>query len=141
MTPEERADLFGDFNPDAYAAEAEQRWGGTPAWEQSQRRMASYGKQDWQQFMSSFGDLSARIATLMHAGVPATSAEAMDLAEEHRLLLTRWCYDCTYEIHLGLGELYVSDPRFTASIDATAPGLALYLRDAITANATRATTS
>lgn len=137
MTPEERAELFGDFDPDDYAAEAEQRWGGTPAWEESQRRMASYGKQDMRQFMVSFGDLSGRMAALMRSGAPATGAEAMDLAEEHRQLLTRWCYDCTYEIHRQLGEMYVADARFTANIDRTAPGLSLFMRDAILANATR----
>jgi hypothetical protein len=141
MTAEDRVDLFGDFNHDDYAAEAEQRWGGTPAWEQSQARMASYGKQDWHQFMAAFGDLSSRMAALMQSSAPATGTPAMDLAEEHRQLLTRWCYDCTYEIHQGLGEMYVADPRFTATIDRTAPGLAVFLRDAILANAQRAATA
>ncbi|MBA2895918.1 TipAS antibiotic-recognition domain-containing protein [Nonomuraea soli] len=139
MTPEERVELFGDFNPGDYAAEAEQRWGGTDAWEQSQRRMSSFGKQDWQQFMAAFGDLSNRMADLLRSGAPATGDTAMELAEEHRQLLTRWCYDCTYEIHRGLGEMYVADPRFTANIDRTEPGLAVFMRDAILANANRAT--
>ncbi|MFI6485461.1 TipAS antibiotic-recognition domain-containing protein [Nonomuraea sp. NPDC050663] len=139
MTPEERVELFGDFNPDDYAAEAEQRWGGTDAWTQSQRRMSSYGKQDWQQFTTAFGDLSNRMADLLRSGAPATGEPAMELAEEHRRLLTRWCYDCTYEIHRGLGEMYVADPRFTATIDRAAPGLAVFMRDAILANADRAT--
>lgn len=38
-------------------------------------------------------------------------------------------------MHEGLGEMYVSDPRFTATYDAVRPGLAVYLRDAIRANA------
>jgi hypothetical protein len=33
--------------------------------------------------------------------------------------------------------MYVADVRFTATIDATAAGLAGYLRDAILANAAR----
>lgn len=35
------------------------------------------------------------------------------------------------EAYTGLGQLYVDDERFTATIDATAPGLAVFLRDAI----------
>jgi len=69
---------------------------------------------------------------------PATSTEAMDLAEEHRQHITRWFYNCSYEIHRGLGEMYVTDPRFTTHYDAAAPGLAVYVRDAILANARRA---
>ncbi|WP_204048580.1 TipAS antibiotic-recognition domain-containing protein [Microbispora siamensis] len=30
----------------------------------------------------------------------------MDVAERHRAHITRRFYDCTYEIHKGLGEVY-----------------------------------
>ena len=50
----------------------------------------------------------------------------------------RWFYECTPEIHAGLAEMYVADPRFTATYEKIAPGLAQYLRDAIVANGARA---
>ncbi len=62
----------------------------------------------------------------------------MDAAEAHRQQITRWFYDCSHEIHRGLGDMYVQDPRFTATYEGTAPGLAAYVRDAIHANAARA---
>jgi MerR family transcriptional regulator, thiopeptide resistance regulator len=37
-----------------------------------------------------------------------------------------------------LGEMYVQDPRFTATYEALAGGLAVWVRDAIQANADRA---
>ena len=40
--------------------------------------------------------------------------------------------------HRGLGELYVSDSRFTENIDRVRPGLAQFMRDAFRANAERA---
>jgi hypothetical protein len=61
----------------------------------------------------------------------------MDVAEEHRQHISRWFYDCSYEIHVGLGQMYIDDPRFTATYEAIAPGLAAYLNDAIQANAAR----
>ncbi|WP_336208991.1 TipAS antibiotic-recognition domain-containing protein [Nonomuraea sp. LPB2021202275-12-8] len=137
LTPEEKSELFGDFAPEEYAAEAEQRWGGTDAWRESAARTASFTKQDWARFTAEAGDISSRLAAAMRAGLPASSEQAMDLAEEHRAHITRWCYQCGYELHRGLGEMYVSDPRFTATIDRAAPGLAAYYRDAIAANATR----
>ncbi|WP_240778058.1 TipAS antibiotic-recognition domain-containing protein [Nonomuraea basaltis] len=137
LTPEERAGLFGDFNPDDHAAEAEQRWGGTQAWTESARRTSSFTKEDWKRFTAEAAEISARMAEAMRAGAPADGGLAMDLAEEHRAHITRWCYTCTYEIHRGLGDLYVSDPRFTTSIDRTAAGLAAYYQAAITTNATR----
>ena len=47
---------------------------------------------------------------------------------------TRVNYD---EMHVGLAEGYVSDPRFTATYEKLAPGLAQFVHDAIVANAAR----
>ncbi|GAA4947927.1 hypothetical protein HD597_002194 [Nonomuraea thailandensis] len=139
LTAEDRAELFGDFDPDEHAAEAEQRWGGTEAWADATRRSSSYTKEDWKRIKAEAGEISTRLADALRSGAPADGDLAMDLAEEHRAHISRWFYACTYEIHRGLGEMYVSDPRFTASLDATAPGLAAYLQTAITANAQRHT--
>ncbi|EQD87657.1 transcriptional regulator [Saccharopolyspora erythraea D] len=138
LTQEEKFELFGDFDPDDYAEEAEQRWGGTDAYKQSQERMKSYTKQDWARFMESQQAIGTALAEAFTDGVAPDSERAMDLAEQHRAHITKWCYDCTYEIHRGLGEMYVSDERFTATYDEIAPGLAVFVRDAIIANANRA---
>src|SRR5215475_876430 len=47
LTPEERFEVFGDNDPAQYADEAEQRWGETDAYRESQRRTRSYSKADW----------------------------------------------------------------------------------------------
>ena len=72
---------------------------------------------------------------LMQSGAPADGPVAQALAEEHRQYLTRWFYDCSYELHRGLAEMYVADERFTRTFDGVAPGLARYFHDAIVANA------
>lgn len=137
LTAQERFEVFGDFDPDQYAQEAHERWGGTDAYRESQRRVASYTKQDWQRIKAETEGLYRRLAEAMAAGVPASDQTAMDLAEEHRRQISQWFYECGYEIHRGLGEMYVTDARFTETIDAHTPGLARYLRDAIVANAAR----
>ena len=78
-----------------------------------------------------------RLVAAMRSGAAPDSEVAMDAAEEHRQHISRWFYDCSYEIHVGLGQMYVDDPRFTATYEAIAPGLAAYLNDAIQANAAR----
>ena len=105
LTPEERFEVFGDFDPEQHAEEAEA--------------------------------VEQKLAAAMHRGVGPDDAEAMDLAEAHREHVTRWFYDCTYDIHRGLGRTYVIDPRFTAYYERVAPGLAQYVHDAIEANAAR----
>ncbi|GAA3133760.1 MerR family transcriptional regulator [Planomonospora alba] len=138
LTPQERFELFGDFRPEDHEAEAAERWGGTDAFEQSRRRMAAMTKDDWRRFTAEAAETVQAFAEALASGLPADGEHAMDLAERHRQHLTRWCYDCTYDIHRGLGDMYADDPRFAANYEPLAPGLARYIRDAIHANAARA---
>ncbi|HEX9036520.1 MAG TPA: MerR family transcriptional regulator [Ktedonobacterales bacterium] len=137
LDPQEMLEVFGDADHTKLQAEAEERWGDTLPWAQSQRRIANYGKEDWQQLRAEYSALMAEVAAARESGAPATSERAMGLAEAHRAHLERWFYDCAYPMHRGLGDLYVNDPRFTKNFDKIAPGLATYLRDAIYANADR----
>ncbi|MFF5448876.1 MerR family transcriptional regulator [Streptomyces sp. NPDC012888] len=137
LTPEEKFEVFGDHDPDQYAEEAQQRWGHTDRYKESMRRAATYTKDDWKRIMEQHAEVCRRLVALMDTGAAPDSAEAMDLAEEHRGWLTQNHYDCDYEMHTCLGEMYVADERFTATYDAFRPGLAVFLRDAILANAVR----
>lgn len=137
LTPEERIEIFGDFLDKGYAEEAEERWGGTEPWKESQRKAASYTKADWLKIKDEGADVERRFAEAMTAGIAPDSPEAMDLAEEHRAQITKWFYECSYQIHRGLGQMYVDDPRFKARYDGIAPGLAEFSRDAFAANAER----
>jgi DNA-binding transcriptional MerR regulator len=138
LTPEERFEVFGDFNPEDHAAEVEERWGGSDAYRESQRRVTRYSKADWDRIKAQGQVAIERVVAAMNAGLPAGSADAMDGAEAHRQQITDAFYECTTEIHVGLAEMYVTDPRFTATYERIAPGLAQYLHDAIKANAVRA---
>src|SRR5439155_4438885 len=101
LAPEERFEVFGDNDPSQYAEEAEQRWGHTEAYRQSQQRAASYTKEDWQRMKAESEGVTRRLAEAFTAGVAPSSTQAMDLVEEHRQHITRWFYDCSYEIHRG----------------------------------------
>lgn len=137
LTPEERFEVFGDWLPEEYAAEAEQKWGQTDAWAQSQQRTRAMTKEDWLRVKAESDDVEARFAAALRSGVPADSEQAMDLAEEHRQQISRNFYDCSVEIHAGLGRMYVEDQRFTAYYERIAPGLAQYVSTAVQANAAR----
>ena len=139
MDKKDMFEVFGDFDPADHEKEAEERWGGTDAFKESQRRTKSYGKEQWKELGAEGKLIGEKLAELMATGAEPTSEGAMDLAEQHRQHISRWFYDCSYEIHIGLGEMYVADPRFTKYWDAFHPGLAVFTRDAFVANAARAT--
>jgi len=133
MDNESMLEVFGDFDPAEHEAEARERWGDNDAYQESARRTAAYTKQNWEQIGRENEEINDALIALMDAGAPAGSAEAMAVAERHRAHISKWFYECTPEIHAGLGRMYVADPRFTENIDQASPGLARYLSDAIAA--------
>ena len=139
MTNKEMLEVFGDFDPSQYEEEARQRWGDTEAYRESARRTSRYTKADWQQIGREGAEINAAFLALMKAGTPAADPAATAVAERHRAYISKWFYECSPEIHAGLGAMYVTDPRFTASIDRAGPGLARYMSEAIAANAGRRT--
>jgi len=140
LEPHEFLEVFGDTNPVAHDKEAEQRWGGSSTWDEARRRTSAYTKDDWKRMQAEFGALMANIAAAQAAGAEPGNERVMALAEKHRGYLERWFYPCTYEMHRGLGDLYIDDVRFAkqlAKFTTTGADLAGYLRDAIYANAER----
>lgn len=137
LTREEQRELFGDGFSDEYAAEAEERWGDTEAWRQSQQRTAQYTKADWERIKAEGEAVNAAFVAALEAGLPTTSPEAMDAAELARRHIAENFYDLSPDFHRNLGDMYVSDPRFTKTYEDVRPGLAQYVRDAIHANADR----
>lgn len=131
MTAHEKLEAFGDFDPDEFAAEAEQRWGGTDAFAKSAKRTAAYTPTDWQRQQSETDEIYRGLLTLMENGSSSESTEAATLVDAHRASITKWFYECTPEIHAGLGTMYVSDDRFRRNINKSGDGLAEYLSAAI----------
>ncbi|QUD82992.1 MerR family transcriptional regulator [Gordonia polyisoprenivorans] len=141
LTAAEQAEIFGDdWLGDEYADEAQERWGDTAAWQQSQQRTAGYSKDDWRRIKEETDAFEARVADAMGRGVSPGSAEADALAEQHRAAIEKF-YDCGYEMQVCLADMYVADPRFTEHYDGVAPGLATYLREIIRANAAKQQTT
>ncbi|MFI7461915.1 MerR family transcriptional regulator [Nonomuraea sp. NPDC049646] len=137
LTPQERFDVFGDFTPEDHDAEVQRRWGHTDTHAESRRRVATYTKTDWLRLTAEATAIDDDMRAAHTRGLAPDHPDVMDIAERHRAHITRWFYDCPPELHRGLGDLYATDPRFTATYDDRAPGLAAYYRQAIHANARR----
>jgi DNA-binding transcriptional MerR regulator len=139
MEKEEMFEVFGDFDPAEYEDEARERWGGTDTFFNDTATTEIYTEDEWKELGAEGRAIGEGFAALMAAGGGASGEAAMDLAEQHRQHISKWFYPCSYEVHAGLGDMYVADQRFTAHWDAIRPGLAPFVRDAFAANAARAT--
>lgn len=136
LSPEEKLEIFGAEYDPSWEVEAEQRWGNTQAWKESQRRTARFSKDDWKQVKASGDAFNAELVEAYRSGAAPDSGVAMDLAEKHRGMVGQF-YDCSYAMHRGLADMYLADERFTANYEQLAPGLAQWVHDAIHANADR----
>lgn len=137
MSKEEMFEVFGDFDPTEHEEEVRERWGDTDAYKESARRTSGYGKGDWKRIQEEADAINRRLAELFAADGSPSGDDAIAAAEEHRLHIDRWFYPCSIEMHVGLGEMYVLDPRFTKFWDDYRPGLAVFVRDAFRASAER----
>lgn len=135
---DEMFEVFGDFDPSEYEEEVQQRWGETDAYKESARRTARYSKADWERFKAESEEINAAIVALMDEGIRADDPRAMDAVDRARLQIDTWFYPCSHQMHVGLAEMYLADPRFTATYEKIHPGMAQYVHDAILANAARA---
>ncbi|WP_101951352.1 MerR family transcriptional regulator [Mycobacterium sp. 3519A] len=133
LTAAEQIEIFGTTAfGDEYAREAEERWGETAAWKQSQQRVSQFSKNDWIAVKAEVDALLDALAQAKRAGVQPGSAQANDLAARHRASIQRY-YDCDAEMHRCLAEMYLADERFTRYYDDVEPGLAQFVHDIVVA--------
>jgi hypothetical protein len=132
-----KEELFGEGLFDGDVEESGQPSDGADPFQDSQKRMSERTKKDWTRIQAEVEESNAAFAAALDAGAPATSAQAMDIAEQHRLHIQRWFYDITPALHRDLGDRYLADPQFTKNYESIRAGMAQYVRDAIHANASR----
>jgi DNA-binding transcriptional MerR regulator len=134
-------DMFDGFDHTQYREEVEDRWG-KDAYAKSDdwwRSLTPQQKGDWKALQER---LAADWARAAEAGVAPSSDEAQALAQRH----FDWLKGIpgtpgsgekgpTKEYFLGLGEMYVADPRFSANYGGEAG--ARFVRDAMAEFANR----
>lgn len=135
--------MFDGFDHTQYKQEVEDRWG-KKAYADSDRwwrGMSDAERAEWQQCVS---DLGRDWIAAAESGIDPASAEAQELARRHVAWLTgipgtpaaalRQGPDADAKAYvIGLGEMYVADPRFGANYATSAGGThgAEFVRDAL----------
>lgn len=123
------------MNKNPYEKEARERWGDTDAYRDSATRLKGYSAEDIEMAKKEMSEATLIILDAMLAGLPADSPEAMAGAAAHRKSISDWWYDCSYEMHVNLAQMYVADERFSEFYEQIHSGLSQYVHDAIFANA------
>ncbi|HEU5126599.1 MAG TPA: TipAS antibiotic-recognition domain-containing protein [Glycomyces sp.] len=137
MAPETWFEGLEAHRRSAYDAEARRRWG-QEAVERAYAAAQAMTAEERAAVPAEFDSLNRRLAALYEAGATVDDAAVEAVVADHYRLMERlWGTVPTAEAYKGLGSLYTDDPQFTATYDAVAQGLAVYLRDAMHAWADR----
>ncbi len=132
MNNDQNVNLWGQG---PHYEEAKARWGHSSQWAEVERRGAGWTPEQLQSIQEEGEKIYRAFVTCQQAGHKPSAPEAMALAEIHRAYISRFFYECTLEIHVGLATLYVADERFTAYFEALGKGAAAFTAAAIEANA------
>lgn len=139
------AEVFDGFDHTQYKDEVIERWG-RDAYENSDRWWRSLSEADKKAFMQTQVDIATDFGRAHAAGLPVDGDQVQAIVQRH--------YDWmgvgwgatgrpgagrdgrpSAETFVGIGEMYVADPRFRANYDVHGAGTAEYIRDAMKAYA------
>jgi len=112
-----------------YRKEVEENWGDTPAYKECKEKTSLYTKDDWDKIKKESDAIYKSLASNMQKS--PKDKEVQQLIEKWRNHISKYYYNCTYEIFYGLGQMYISDVRFKKNIDRYSQGLAEFMHKAI----------
>lgn len=125
---EELYDVLKDNDIKQYQQEVTERWGNTAAYKQSQQRVSKMTKAQMAELKANGKKHMQALADAMPKGMAHPDVQAL-IAQSHAGV--NFFYDCSLDMFRQLGVMYVQDPRFKATYDAYAPGLAQFVHEAI----------
>jgi MerR family transcriptional regulator, thiopeptide resistance regulator len=128
-------EVFDGFDHARYEQEVTERWG-RDAWEKGDRWWRSLSDAEKKAFLQEQADIAKDFGESHRAGKSADSDEVQAITQRHFEWVSA-STDPTKDYFIGLGELYVTDPRFTENYDRHGKGTAVLIRDAMRVYAER----
>lgn len=123
-------EVFDGFDHTQYKDEVIEKWG-KDAYEQGDRWWKSLSDADKKAFMQTHVDIAADYGRAHAAGLPVDSDEVQAIVRRHYDWLGISQREVSKQYFVGLGEMYVADPRFAVNYDKHGDGTAEYVRDAM----------
>lgn len=134
MPASEQARLFGEQWDPGWSAQARGKWGNSAQWAEYTERSATRTEEDWREVSASMQAVTDVASEAVRNGVQPGSEQANAVAEQHRRTMSEY-FHCTHSMHVVVAGGYVSEPGLRAYYEQAAPGLSVWLKQAIDANA------
>lgn len=127
MSDQELYTGFSEEKQKEYEKEIREHYGDEPL-ETSMRNWNSLTQQQQKEKMAQGKQLHQKIADAMSLGYD--NPQVMTLIRQHFTDM-QFFYEVSLERYEALGHLYTTDPRFQATYETVAPGLAAFMKKAI----------
>jgi DNA-binding transcriptional MerR regulator len=126
------AEVFDGFDHTQYKDEVIERWG-RDAYESGDRWWRSMSDADKKAYFQTHIDIAAEYGRARAARLAPDDDEVQAIVQRHRewIGLGWQGRPVTAEALIGLGEMYVADPRFAKNYDVHGKGMAEFVRDAM----------
>ena len=133
MTDEEKFEGFKEKlisdNEQKYGKEIREKYG-DEAVGRSNAKLKNMTKEQYGELEALTQELNNTLKAAFEQGDPGGELAQKACALHKKWLSFYWDH-YSKEAHMGVAQMYVDDPRFTAYYDAIAPGCAVFLRDAV----------
>lgn len=123
-------DYFEGFDENQYAEEAQQRWGHTPQYAESQKKWGSLSKQEKEALKVKSAELTARMVGNNPNAKPEDPDVQAAVAEYHAFINDNF-YRCDVAFMRGLADMWEADPRFAANYEQIREGGSVFVRKAV----------
>ena len=135
MSAEEKFEGFKksviEENEKKYGSEIREKYGDSKV-EESYKKLGNLTKEQWDEVQGLGVQINESLKEAVKDGSPK-GQKAKEVVELHKRWLS-FFGDYQVQAHLGLGQMYVDDERFTAYYDnAAGEGASVFLRDSIAA--------
>ena len=118
-----------DENEQKYGEEIRQKYG-NKAVDRSNAKVLSMSREQYAELEKLTEELNETLKLAVKSGDPGGEL-AQKACELHKKWLCYYWDKYSKEAHIGVTQMYVDDPRFTAYYEKIAPGCAAFLRDAV----------
>ena len=123
-------DYFEGFDETQYQEEAQQLWGHSPRFAESQKKWAGYTKDQKDAIKEEGGHITRR----MVGHDPNTKPDNPDVQAaigEYHAYINKYFYTCDVEFLRNLADMWVQDERFSVNYERVREGGAEFVREAV----------
>jgi len=123
-------EFFEGFDETQYEVETRELWGDTSQHKESQRKWASYSKDQKEEIKQEGGRIALRMVT-ENPGVKPDDPDVQAAVGEYYDYLNKYFYSCEVEFLRGLADMWVQDSRFAVNYERIREGGSAFVREAV----------